>query len=1105
MRKGNFGQRSFYVSVYVIYLTLIAVLFSAPARGQITTGTIFGRVVDQSQAAVPAAKVKVTSGETGLRRSSTTDSSGNYEFPLLPIGIYTVEVEKEGFQTRSMPGVMLHVNEKQEIPVSLQLGSTLQVVEVHGSAPLLKTGSSDLGTVIENRRVIDLPLNGRDFMQLTLLTGGATETVNQSSINLFQQAGPIVSVNGQRENQNSFRFDGVQTYAPFYGNLPISPPIDSIQEFKVQTALYSADSGQFPGAQINVVTKGGTNVLHGSAYWFYRNHMFDAKNFFDSPSRPIPRFNRNQFGGSAGGPIKKDRTFWFGSYEGLKERKAITRLNTVPTVGQHCGVNVDQDCDLSAFGTIIDPLTGSPFPGSIIRNSRIDPVSRVVLQRFMPTPNLPGTTLNFASAPIRPSTTDAVVSRLDHSIRDSDQLSGRFMYQRLRTLEPFGGPAPILGGQPTVPGFGVFSNTTTAQVTVAETHIFSGNKINQFRMGFTHFSYGFQQQNFKEDFNGENGIVGTNPIPVERGVPQFVTAQFATVGDAIFTNFSVGQSVAWIDNFSFTKGAHSFKTGIEIQRNEDNPVTDFGPRGIFGFFGIFTGNRWGDFLLGLPFITLVEASGDSKSHGRSTSTFLYAQDDWRVTPKLTLNLGMRWEYVGRYVDRRCRDSSFDSQFPGGRFILNDSCGNIGFPVVQADLATLEAEGRLALASKAGFPSTLTNRYFRRFAPRVGFAWEPVSKLAIRGAYGIFWNQSTSNEDGVSLESTPWTETLVVVNFDPTITTQTVSLRGQLGLPGGRDSLDNLPGYVQQWGLNVQYTPTPNLLFEGAYVGSFGQRLPLNFPRNMPAPGPGDAQSRRRWPLFGDIGGLGQSMGKSWYHGFVGRVEKRYSNGFQLNAALTISKSEDLGSTSFNQSDEPFVPSNPFDFERADKGLSIFDVRRRLVISPIYELPFGRGKRYLGGAAGWQGKLVSDWMITSILTLRDGLPFTVVEQANITNRQNALSPDRPNAICNPNQISDQSPQKWFNTACFVAQAPFTYGNSGRNITQGPSLKTFDFSIVKRTEITEKTTLEFRAEYFNLANHPNLGTPVRILESPDFGKIVRTAADSRQIQFALKLLF
>jgi hypothetical protein len=732
-------------------------------------------------------------------------------------------------------------------------------------------------------------------------------------------------------------------------------------------------------------------------------------------------------------------------------------------------------------------------------------VSKVVLQRFFPEPNLPGTINNFISAPIRPTSTDAVVGRLDHNITDKDQLMGRFTYQKIHTLDPFGGPAPILGGLPTLPGFGVFSNTKTVQIEVAETHVFSGNKVNQFSTAYTYFSYGFLQQNFQEDFNKENGIQGTNPIPIEKGIPQFVTSLFGTVGDAIFTNFSVGQSVAWLDNFSWTRGAHTFKTGLEIQRNQDNPVTDFGPRGIFGFFGVFTGNQWGDFLLGNPFITLVEAAGDSKSHGRNTNLFTYFQDDWRATSKLTLNLGVRWEYVGRYTDMRCRDSSFDGKFPGGRFILADHCGHIGFPVVQSDLDFLVKEGRVATTSQAGFPDTLTDRYFKRFAPRVGFAYQPFSNTVLRGSYGIFWNQSTSNEDGVSLESTPWTATSVGVNFDPTITTQTAALSASTGLPNGRDSLDNLPGYVHQWGMDLQYSVTPNLLLDGAYVGSFGQRLPLNFPRNMPAPGPGDIQSRRRWPLFGDIGGLGQSMGKSWYHGFIGRVQKRYSHGLQFDASLTVSKCSDLGSSSFNQSDEPFVPSDPFNFQRSDKGPCIFDTRHRLVISPIYELPFGKGKAFLNNANGVAGKFVSGWTVTGILTLRDGLPFTVVEQADVTNRGNALSPDRPNVICNPNDLSNPSPTEWFDTACFVQQAPFTYGNSGRNITRGPSLKTLDFSLLKSTDITERAKIEFRAEFFNITNHPNWGTPVRVLGSSAFGTINHTAADSRQIQFALKLIF
>jgi Carboxypeptidase regulatory-like domain len=1095
MRLQTAGSRADELKnpICAFLLLLLAGLLAPSAVAQ-TTATLSGTASDEAGAVLPGAVVTLKNVETGLTRTAKTNDQGLYTVSFLPVGTYSLTVEHQGFQGKTLSGIILQVDQKARVDITLSVAATAATVTVNAEAPLVNTASSDLGEVIENKRIVDLPLNGRQFSQLILLTAGATSGSIQGGVaSGFQVGGAMVSVNGARANQNEFTLDGVSITDDLFNTLNMSPSVDAIEEFKVQSGLYSAETGQEGGAHVNIVLKSGTDKFHGSLFEFLRNDKLDAKNFFDRPDRPIPAFRQNQFGFTFGGPIRKDKSFFFGNYEGLRIRQAITAVTSVPPASLRLG-------DFSGLAPIKDPLTGQPFTGNVIPPNRIDPVAKAILA-FVPLPSLPGLASNLVSAPILSNDQDQFNVRVDHRFSGKDSFSARFSFSNATLFDPFvrSQTVPTLFG---APGFGQGTSVNARNLMLSHTHIFSSALVNEFRFGYNRTVGSQQGEHTGLAFAAQNGIQGVSTNPNDFGLPLFNTGVFGSFGDPSFFIGLADNHFQYIDNLSYTRGAHALKMGGEIRRIQDKGTIPLFVRGVFGFTSRYTGNGFADFLLGFP-TQLQTSQGPALSYARAWGYHGYFQDDWKVSRKLTLNLGLRYEYNTRAVDKFNNAVNFD--FTTGKLVIVSNGGKVApgpFSSFVANNPSL-----FETSEQAGWPRSLINPERNDLAPRIGFAYAPLGsqRVAIRGGYGVFYDQFNALVGPFVLTRNPPFTSVTSTNNTlplPTLTTSTGLASASLALSPQVVDRNFKRGRIQQWGLNIQTQLTGSMLLELGYVGSHGQNLDRVATGNQAVPGPGSLASRRQFPAFGDLN-LQTSKGYSNYNGMNLRLERRFSRGLGFNVAYTFSKSLDTGSINSTNPNETERSQDSNAPVSAEYGLSAFNSRHRFVASVVYQLPFGSDQRFLKQSTGTLGKFVNGWLVTGIITHESGKPFTINSNADTAGVGNTFQ--RPNMIRDPNLPSSQrSPAKWFDTGAFVAPPAGQFGNAGRSVVLGPAFDNVDFSVVKQTAITERQRLEFRAEIFNLLNHPNLGLPVRILGSPSFGQIV-TANFSRQIQFGLKYVF
>jgi hypothetical protein len=1064
-------------------------LSSGFARGQ-ERGGVVGTVADQNGAVVSGAKITVTNSGTSQTRTVTSSSSGDYSAPNLPVGLYSATAEQPGFKRATVSNIKVDVQQTVRIDFSLQVGQVTDQVTVIGVAPLLQTDDAQIGALIENKRVEDLPLNGRNFTQLALLVPGATEGTSGNYVSTYglgpRGSGVSFSINGQQSSFNQFLIDGVPAKENQHESNSISPSVDAIQEFRVQTSNYSAEFGTEAGGQINLVTKSGTNRYHGTAYEFLRNDLFDGSNFFSGGTKPELR--RNQFGGTVGGPIRKNKTFFFGSYEGTRIRKGFTQTALVPNTQERGG----DFSDLLPLGIAIhDPVTHAPFLGNVIPPGSLSPIATAILQEFVPLANTappdqpfdPNLATNYVSNDTNKINVYQAIGRADHHFSENDAIFGRYIIEDVDNISPNLFPTD---------SFHQRSRGQNAEFSYG--HIFSSSKLNELKLAYNRFRQNEVVGNaFHRDVVGELGIAGLCQEPACWGVPEMDVSPYASFGE-----HGLGQVVSgprgWrsevfhlSDVFSYVKGAHTMKFGLTVERHRDTfPETIF-PRGIFGFDGRFTsadGNTpnttaaLADYLLGLPRNSLASIN-EFDPHFANTDLYPWFQDDWRVTPTLTLNLGLRYEWSGRPISE------------------NNTISNIDISGGTAQLVTAKDH------SQFGFPRSLVDNDNNNFAPRLGFAWSPssVKRYVLRGGYGIFYQRETSNS-WIDLAINP-----PFINQTSFILDSTQS--GSFDLHDPFALAPPIPllffaidrhwrdGYVQEWNLDSQFSITPNLVVDVGYVGNKGTRLPNLLPINQAVPGPGDVQSRRPFPNFGSLN-FRLSNSSATYHGLQTRVERRFANGFSFLASYTFAKT--LNDASIYEN-EPGT-QNVRDL-RADKGLASQDVRHRLVVSYVYELPFGRGKHFGGSDNGVAQQLIGGWQVNGITTFQTGQPFTPVLGFDNANVGDGTA--RPDQVGDPIlSRGDRSLNRWFNTGAFAAPAPGTFGTAGRNIVIGPGLNNFDFSVLKRFEFSEQRGLEFRAEIFNVFNHTNFINVGNVLGSPSFGQLT-SARDPRDIQFGLKFLF
>ncbi len=1088
-------------SIFTMFIALL-VVFPLTGMAQQETATITGEVKDAGGAVVPKAMITITNVETNTSLKSETNDQGSYTLPSVKPGPYSLTVEKTGFKKFLRSGLILQVNQTARIDVSLEVGDLTNLVEIVEATSLLETENSSRGSVIDQKKIVDLPLNGRDYNQLALLSPGVLPgTPRLASVNFKG----VLNVNGNRTFNNVFLLDGVDNIS--YSNSfrgenvqVVQPSIEAIQEFKIQTNAYSAEFGRSSGAVVNVTIKSGTNSIRGSVYEFLRNDVLDANNFFSNAlGAPKPVRQRNQFGGAVGGPLIKNKTFWFGDYEGLRDREGVPYVRQVPTAEEKAGIFSTAVVDPFAAGR---PAFGTNAAGKwVIPSSRWDPVGAKIVA-LIPDPNVPGTTI-YASTPVTSTRQDQFDVRVDHQFSTNLNLFGRYSFVDTNTFRP--GPLPGLAEASSNDAFGANQNRSQG-VAIGLTWTVSPSIVGDFRLGWTRGNYFTFPPNFGVDGPGQIGLrnVPNDPLIVG-GIPKVFIQGFDAVGRHTSTpqfqtprTWNPRASISWI------RGAHLLKFGGEYLQVQTK-INDLNATiGRMNFDNRFTNRAVGDLLLGLA-TQLALTSVTIMDQGQNMQ-FYFIQDDYKITNKLTLNLGLRYEYATPPREKDNRFVNFDPE-TGREIFAKD--GDI------YDRALI-------------YPDR------NNFAPRFGFAYSPTSRLVIRGAYGIFYTHTVrQGREGLLGFNPPYLvdnlqQTSVIgpaavasaavfrlVNgyppglLDPTTLSPTVQRRAQ-------DAFQRTP-YIQQYNLGMQYELVKDLLLDVAYVGNKGTKL--NGFRNLNqrfvidnANGSQSAGSRP-YPALGDIQWMENRVNSS-YHSLQARLEKRFSAGLTALIGYTWSKaltgSPDHISTSGGG---PGVdvgtfrePQNGYNV-RADRGLAEFDIKHRFVASYVYELPFGKGRHWGNDWNTATNLILGGWQVTGIHVLQSGLGLTATlggaSVLNIGGERRA----RPNLVGNPVlPDSERTLARWFNTNAFTAfsPAPQAFGSAGVGIMRAPGYVNFDFTLAKNFHLSERRYFQFRTELFNTFNRANFGPPNIARDSSGFGQIL-SANKARIIQFGLKFYF
>jgi hypothetical protein len=1135
-----------------LFLAVTCVLFPFTAWAQKDAGGIVGTVKDPSGAIVAKAKVTVADVDRGTHLETVTNESGEYVASPLRVGHYTVTVEHPGFKKAVTVPVSLDVQQRIALDVTLQVGQISESVEVTGAAPLLETETSELGQVVDNKRVANLPLNGRNFAQLALLTAGTAP----SEPGARDEGGFGFSANGARSLQNNFLLDGVDNNS----NLPdllnetnyvIQPSVEALEEFKVQTNAYSAEFGRGNGAIINATIKSGTNQFHGSAYEFLRNEKLDAKNFFDDPNSRIAPYKQNQFGFTFGGPIVRNRTFFFVDYEGLRIRQAQTVTSFVPTDAQRAGDFSDQldltqqtgtDCNghPTFVGEIFDARNagvgcgvafqydGAGMPLNIIPQNRLDPLA-VAFTKLYPEPNVNGNGFNNLTNPVRQESRNNFDVRIDQKFTEKDYGFFRFSYEDQPSLIP--GPFDNTGGD----GGGFFSgdeDNAYRSFAASWSHLFRSNLTNEFRLGYNRVNSQRQQinadQTSEELLNFPGGFPGIPNVPGNGGLPQLTFNDVSQIGSPTFLpSHEVQNTYGVSDNVTWVHGNHSFKFGTDIRSEEFTIFQPAAPRGTLDFGPGLTddpanpfsgGSGFASFLVGLSDFASINNLHNIDYHHQVYA--FYAQDDWRVTPKLTLNLGLRYELFTTIKERHNELGTFE--LSTGSLIVPKGVNAQLTPQLAAIVPVL-ATGTPGLIS----PDT------NNFAPRVGLAYQATNKMVVRAGYGIFYGGDEAGPySNPSMGFNP--PFFISKNFNqPCGTSSANPATVDCSLPGIPTLASGFPAnslvdpeppplffsldphlvtpYMQQWHLSTQYELPSNTVFEVTYAGSRGLKQYIYLNGNQAAPNPDPDlpfADRRPLPQLDGFVGWFRSAGRSNYNSLQARAEKRFSHGLTFLAsytwahALDIASNADLGAQ--NGGDFRY-----FKDPQAEYGNSDFDIRHRFVFSYLYELPIGHGKRMFGDVNGVTNQTIGGWQIGGITSVSSGNWFTILDDNGVANSDGQ---QRPDLIGDP-RATPCVPNTFFNTCAFADPAAGSFGDVHRNSVQGPGYQIWDFSLFKNFPISERTKLEFRAEFFNVFNHPNLqfaksgpqnSINTTTFGTPEFG-FLTAARDPRQIQLALKLSF
>jgi len=1050
---------------------LLTVTSGSVVFGQVT-GTIVGTVTDSTGALVPKVTIAATNKSTGFVRTDVTGTGGEYTIPLLPVGVYEVKAELTGFKTEIRPNIVVQVEAQQRVDMTLQVGAISEQVTVTGEAAMLQTDSATVGEVVNDTQMEKLPLNGRNFMQLTLLAPGLADPPNDLR-HTYQGVAP--SANGGRSEYNAYLMDGTSNTEHFNGDVSVVPPLDAIDQFKLQTADYSAEYGQGGGLVVNLVTKSGTNQFHASAWEFLRNSDMDARNFFATSKAPL---KRNQYGGTIGGPIVKDKTFFFFAYEGLRLRKGTTLDYRVPTQLERQG-NFSQ-----SVGTLPkNPATGQPYSGNIIPT--IDPISAKILG-FVPLPNNPANPLqNYIISPVATQNTNAYVGRVDQNLSSKDVLFFRFNLDQSTSITPNG----------FVNCCDFVNQLPTRQGGIGYTRSLSPTAINEFRFGANRLARIAQDSeegtNIASQLGVQNTLSGQGALHFFR---PFSVTSFNFPASQAFANAPL-DTFNFADNFTLLRNKHSLKMGGEFADYRfDDLFVGQAPAG-FTFSGLITGNGLGDFLLGLP--TTVGETYLQPSLNTRTKTFeAYFEDDWHVNSKVTINMGVRYTFETPTHQKSHREAWLD--FGDGSLIIPD-VANIG--------------GYSFAGGIERTPQLTLEHNDNKVAPRLGFAYRPFgdSKTVIRSGAGMYTVLEQGNAGRQSSTNPPFR--LLYSNTDnvngfgynlgrPPVAQVLTGLASGISAQFVDKNFRN--GYMYDWNFTVEQAVAPGTVLSLAYVGSKGTELAREYNLDVAPPGPGAINPRRPYPLFSSLAYITNGS-NSTYHSLQARAETRLRYGMAFLTSYTYSKT--LG-------DESTI--NQIDFQnplclRCEKGPLWFDVRNRFVASYSYELPFGQGRRYLSNSSAGKA-ILGGWTIAGITSVQSGFPLTITTNDNA----NSGATDRPFLIGNPNP-SNRTINAWIPRSAFAQNTSgptgncqaftgqqYCFGNAGRGIVTSPGISDFDFSLIRNFRITEKLNLEFHGDFFDIFNHANFGFPNTTLSSGSFG-IITSANDPRDVQLGLKLKF
>ena len=1103
---------------------MLVAVATAAAAAQIGGGTLAGRVVDGAGVAMPGATVTITAAATGVARTAVSGDEGLFVFTALAPGAYRVRVDLDGFRPLTREGIRLATGETLRLDLQLEVGGVSEAVTVVADASLLRGDSSALGHVVDNRRIVDLPLNGRSFITLASLAPGVAMPP--------PPAAPLPRINGGRPRTNEYLFDGISVLQPEPGQVAFFPNIDAIQEFRIESNSVPAEFGRFNGGVINLTTKSGTNSLRGSLFEFFRHEALNARNLFAQPTAPTPRFRRNQFGGVAGGPARRDRTFFFADYQGQRQTIGRTVISTVPTILQRQGIF--SEAIAGRVPAIYDPATTTAvsgggftrtlFPGNAIPEERIDSVARVLLNRY-PLPTGSGAANNYRRADNETVDQDQFNARIDHRLPGNrDQVFARLT----RFREEFIPVAPLLEGSGLSSGTLGPQRTTSWSFATNYQHTFSSRLLNELRIGDTRRTVDRAAAELGGSASASLGLPGIpSNAQFPNTLPTFLIGGYQQLGSPPNTATAFATSVTQIaDSLSWATGRHTLKMGADLRWERLNVLQPPSPTGSFTFSALFTdlpgvantGTPLASFLLGQVQQFSIDLQHE-EIRNRASFQEYFIQDDWRLSDRVTVNGGVRY--------------------------------TLNFPSIeendQAAVFNLQTQ-QLEFLGRNGQPRAARQLHKLNFGPRLGIVGRVSDRTVARIAYGMVWIEMAGITTPFTTPVFPFLQTVsqrTLDNITPAFvlaqgpSVAAIPLTPNAGLGQGVFSVDRDlgSGYVQQWNTSVQRELSTNLALEVAYVGSKITRVGLPdtnlnqltveqlsqgsslqqrvanpyfgiIPRSSSLGDPTIpvAQLFKPYPQHTTVSLYRNNVGTTIYHGVYTKLEQRLSRGLSYVVSYTRSKLVDDASSVFDASIltgpiANFPVADSFN-RRLERDYSNGDIPHAFVASAVWNLPFGADRQ--SHPAGVVGALVNDWTLSGVLTVQSGVPLAIGQITN-NNAFAGFGTQRPNLIGDPElPAPERSVNRWFNTSAFAAAPAFTIGTSSRNPVRGPSYRNLDLALVRRVPLPASKALDIRAEVFNATNTPPLGAPNTTVGAAAFGTIT-SAGDPRVIQLALKFSF